>query len=208
VATLRLEKELFRGGFRLVAGVDEVGRGSLFGPVAAAAVILPQDWLLRRPPSWAGAINDSKLLSPGRREELAAAILREASGVGVGLASAAEIDSLNILRATHLAMVRAIESLPVVPDMLLVDGFPIKDVKYRQMGILQGDRKSRSIAAASIVAKVFRDGLIRVLAELYEGYGLDRNKGYGTEEHIRSLKEKGPTGLHRTSFNLGRDRTI
>lgn len=203
MATLRLEKELFRGGFRLVAGVDEVGRGSLFGPVAAAAVILPQDWLIRRPPSWAGAINDSKLLSPARREELAAAILREASGVGVGLASAAEIDSLNILRATHLAMVRAIESLPAAPDMLLVDGFPIKDVKYRQMGILQGDRKSRSIAAASIVAKVFRDGLIKVLAGLYDGYGLDRNKGYGTEEHIRSLKDKGPTGLHRTSFNLG-----
>jgi ribonuclease HII len=203
VATLRLEKELFRGGFRLIAGVDEVGRGSLFGPVAAAAVILPTDWLLRRPPSWAGAINDSKLLSPARREELSAAILRGALGVGVGLASAAEIDSMNILRATHLAMVRAVESLPCVPDMLLVDGFPIKDVKYRQMGILHGDRKSRSIAAASIVAKVFRDGLMRVFAGLYEGYGLDRNKGYGTEEHLRSLKDKGPTGLHRTSFKLG-----
>jgi ribonuclease HII len=203
VATLRLEKELFRGGFRLVAGVDEVGRGSLFGPVAAAAVILPQDWLVRRPPSWAGAIDDSKLLSPALRAELAAAILREAAGVGIGLASAAEIDSLNILRATHLAMVRAVESLPVPPDMLLVDGFPIKDVKYRQMGIPHGDRKSRSIAAASIVAKVFRDGLMRIFAGLYEGYGLDRNKGYGTEEHIRSLKDKGPTGLHRTSFRLG-----
>jgi len=203
VATLRLEKELFRNGYRLVAGVDEVGRGSLFGPVAAAAVILPQDWLLRRPPSWAGAIDDSKLLSPARRAELAAAILREAAGVGVGLASAAEIDSLNILRATHLAMVRAVESLPGAPDMLLVDGFPIKDVKYRQMGIPHGDRKSRSIAAASIVAKVFRDGLMQVFAGLYEGYGLDRNKGYGTEEHIRSLKDKGPTGLHRISFRLG-----
>jgi ribonuclease HII len=203
VATLRLEKELFRGGFRLVAGVDEVGRGSLFGPVAAAAVILPQDWLARRPPSWACAIDDSKLLSPALRAELAAAILREAAGVGVGLASAAEIDSLNILRATHLAMVRAVESLPAPPDMLLVDGFPIKDVKYRQMGIPHGDRKSRSIAAASIVAKVFRDGLMRIFAGLYEGYGLDRNKGYGTEEHIRSLKDKGPTGLHRTSFRLG-----
>jgi len=203
VATLRLEKKLFRGGYRIVAGVDEVGRGSLFGPVAAAAVILPLDWLERRPPSWAGAIDDSKLLSPARREELAAAIIREASGVGIGLASAAEIDSLNILRATHLAMVRAVESLPSAPDMLLVDGFPIKEVKYRQMGIPHGDRKSRSIAAASIVAKVFRDGLMRVFAGLYEGYGLDRNKGYGTEEHIRSLKDKGPTGLHRTSFKLG-----
>ena len=203
MATLRLEKKLFRGGFRFIAGVGEVGRGSLFGPVAAAAVILPPEWLLRRPPSWAGAIDDSKLLSPARRAKLAASILREASGVGGGLASAAEIDSLNILRATHLAMVRAVESLPGAPDMLLVDGFPIKDVKYRQMGIPHGDRKSRSIAAASIVAKVFRDRLMRVFAGLYEGYGLDRNKGYGTEEHIRSLKDRGPTGLHRTSFKLG-----
>ena len=203
MTTLRLEKKLFRGGLRFVAGVDEVGRGSLFGPVAAAAVILPSEWLHRRPPSWAGGIDDSKLLSPARREELAALILREAAGVGIGLASAAEIDALNIYRATHLAMVRAIESLPGSPDMLLVDGFPIKDVKYRQMGILHGDRKSRSIAAASIVAKVFRDGLMRVFAGLYEGYGLDRNKGYGTEEHIRALKEKGPTGLHRTSFKIG-----
>jgi len=203
VATLRLEKQLTRGGSRLVAGVDEVGRGSLFGPVVAAAVVLPADWILRRPPAWAGAINDSKLLSPVRRAELAAALLREAPGVGVGLASAAEIDALNIYRATHLAMVRAIESLPAPPDVILVDGFPIKDVNYRQMGIPRGDRKCRSIAAASIVAKVFRDSLMQIYDALYEGYGLARNKGYGTEEHIRSLKERGPTSLHRTSFKLG-----
>jgi ribonuclease HII len=203
VATLRLEKELARGGARLVAGVDEVGRGSLFGPVVAAAVVLPADWLIHRPPAWAGAIDDSKLLTPSRRTELAAALLREAAAVGVGLASASEIDALNIYRATHLAMVRAVESLPAPPDVLLVDGFPIKDVKYRQMGILRGDRKSRSIAAASIVAKVFRDGLMQIFDAVYEGYGLARNKGYGTEEHIRSLKDKGPTGLHRTSFKLG-----
>ncbi|OGD16784.1 MAG: ribonuclease HII [Candidatus Aminicenantes bacterium RBG_16_63_14] len=203
MATLRLEKKLYRGGSRLVAGVDEVGRGSLFGPVVAAAVVLPPEWLLHRPPAWAGAIDDSKLLSPGKRAKLAAALLREASGVGLGLASAAEIDALNIYRATHLAMVRAVESLPVLPDVLLVDGVPIKDVKYRQMGIPQGDRKSRSIAAASIVAKVFRDGLMQIFDALYEGYGLARNKGYGTGEHIRSLKDRGPTGLHRTSFKLG-----
>jgi ribonuclease HII len=203
VATLRLEKELARGGARLVAGVDEVGRGSLFGPVVAAAVVLPADWLIHRPPAWASAIDDSKLLTPSRRTELAAALLREAAAVGVGLASASEIDALNIYRATHLAMVRAVESLPAPPDVLLVDGFPIKDVKYRQMGIPRGDRKSRSIAAASIVAKVFRDGLMQIFDAVYEGYGLARNKGYGTEEHIRSLKDKGPTGLHRTSFKLG-----
>jgi ribonuclease HII len=203
VATLRLEKELYRGGARLVAGIDEVGRGSLFGPVVAAAVVLPEAWLSGRPPAWAGAVDDSKVLTRARREELAAVILREAAGVGVGLASATEIDEMNIFRATHAAMVRAIEGLPVPPDILLVDGFPIKDVKYRQMGIPQGDRKCRSIAAASIVAKVFRDGLMKVFDALYEGYGLARNKGYGTEEHIRALRERGPTGLHRTSFRLG-----
>jgi len=203
VASLRLEKKLARDGARLVAGVDEVGRGSLFGPVVAAAVILPADWLIRRPPAWVSDIDDSKLVAPPRRAELAAALIREAYGVGVGLASATEIDALNIYQAAQLAMVRAIDSLPDPPDVLLVDGFPIKGVKYRQMGIPQGDRRSRSIAAASIVAKVFRDGLMETFDSLYEGYGLARNKGYGTEEHLRALREKGPTGLHRTSFKLG-----
>ena len=203
MASLRLEKELARGGARRIAGIDEVGRGSLFGPVVAAAVILPAEWLLRRPPAWVGDVDDSKLVPPARRAELAAALLREAAAVGVGLASATEIDALNIHRAAQLAMVRAVESLPDPPDVLLVDGFRIKEVKYRQMGIPRGDRTSRSIAAASIVAKVFRDGLMTTFDALYEGYGLARNKGYGTEEHLRALREKGPTGLHRTSFKLG-----
>jgi ribonuclease HII len=203
VASLRLEKELARDGARLVAGVDEVGRGSLFGPVVAAAVVLPAEWILRRPPAWVSDIDDSKLVAPARRAELAALLLRETAGVAVGLASATEIDTLNIHRAAHLAMVRAIGGLPDPPDVLLVDGFPIKDVNYRQMGIPRGDRMSRSIAAASIVAKVFRDGLMTTFDALYEGYGLARNKGYGTEEHLRALRERGPTGLHRTSFKLG-----
>ena len=203
MASLRLEKELARGGARLVAGVDEVGRGSLFGPVVAAAVVLPADWLLGRPPAWVSDIDDSKLVAPARRAELAALLLRESAGVAVGLASTTEIDALNIHHAAHLAMVRAIGGLTEPPDVLLVDGFPIKDVNYRQMGIPQGDRKSRSIAAASIVAKVFRDGLMTTFDALYEGYGLARNKGYGTEEHLRALRERGPTGLHRTSFKLG-----
>lgn len=203
MASLRFEKKLARDGAGTIAGVDEVGRGSLFGPVVAAAVVLPAEWLLRRPPAWTAEIDDSKLVSPPRRVELAAALLREASAVGLGLASATEIDTLNIHRAAHLAMVRAVESLPDPPDVLLVDGFPIKEVNYRQMGIPRGDRLSRSIAAASIVAKVFRDGLMRTFDDLYEGYGLARNKGYGTEEHLRALRERGPTGLHRTSFKLG-----
>ena len=203
MATLRLEKELTRGGARSIAGVDEVGRGSLFGPVVAAAVILPSDWLARRPPAWVSDVVDSKLLRPARRSELAASLLREAAAVGLGLASAREIDDLNILRATHLAMARALANLAQPPDFVLVDGFPIKDVDYRQMGIPRGDRTCRSIAAASIVAKVFRDGLMRIFDGVYEGYGLARNKGYGTEDHLRSLRERGPSGLHRTSFKLG-----
>jgi len=203
VASFRLEKELARGGARRIAGLDEVGRGSLFGPVVAAAVILPADWLLRRPPAWVSDIDDSKLVAAPRRSELAAALLREAAGVGIGMASATEIDTLNIYQAARLAMVRALGSLPEPPDVLLVDGFPIKEVDYRQMGVPQGDRTSRSIAAASIVAKVFRDGLMATFDSLYEGYGLARNKGYGTEEHLRALKERGPTGLHRASFKLG-----
>jgi ribonuclease HII len=203
VASLRLEKELFRGGARLIAGIDEVGRGSLFGPVVAAAVVLPGAWLTGRPPAWAGDIDDSKIVTPSRRAALAAVLLEEAAAVGLGLASASEIDEVNIHRAAQLAMVRAVESLPDPPDILLVDGFAIKEVKYRQMGIPRGDRTSRSIAAASIVAKVFRDGLMTTFDALYEGYGLARNKGYGTEEHLRALREKGPTGLHRTSFKLG-----
>jgi ribonuclease HII len=203
LASFRLEKELARGGARRIAGIDEVGRGSLFGPVVAAAVILPADWLVRRPPAWVSDIDDSKIVAAPRRSELAAALLREASGVGVGLASSTEIDALNIYQASRLAMVRAIESLPEPPDVLLVDGFPIKELNYRQMGVPRGDRLSRSIAAASIVAKVFRDGLMATFDALYEGYGLARNKGYGTEEHLRALKDKGPTGLHRASFKLG-----
>jgi len=203
VASFRLEKELARSGARLIAGIDEVGRGSLFGPVVAAAVILPPEWLVRRPPAWVSDIDDSKIVPAPRRAELAAALLREAAGVGVGLASATEIDTVNIYQAARLAMIRAIESLPETPEILLVDGYPIKEVNYRQMGIPQGDRSSRSIAAASIVAKVFRDGLMATFDALYEGYGLLRNKGYGTEEHLRALKDKGPTGLHRASFKLG-----
>jgi ribonuclease HII len=203
VTGFKTEKGLLREGFLSVAGCDEVGRGSLFGPVAAAAVILPPAWFLRRPPAWAREIVDSKLVPPTKRLELGARLLAEAEGVGVGLASSAEIDEKNIFWATRLAMIRAVENLARPVDFLLVDGFPLKDVEYRQMGIPQGDRKCVSIAAASIVAKVFRDSLLDDLDAVYEGYGLARNKGYGTEEHFRCLKAKGPTGLHRMSFKLG-----
>jgi ribonuclease HII len=203
VTGFKIEKALFRDGFRSVAGCDEVGRGALFGPVVAAAVVLPPAWFLRRPPAWARQVDDSKRLSATKRMELAARLLCDAESLGIGMASSAEIDEKNIYWAAQLAMKRAIENLSGPVDWLLVDGFPLKDVQYRQTGVPQGDRKCLSIAAASIVAKVFRDDLLDAWAGIYGGYGLERNKGYGTEEHFRCLKEKGPTGLHRMSFKLG-----
>ncbi len=200
--SLRFEKEFYREGLRRIAGLDEVGRGSLFGPVVAAAVILPAAWIERRAPAWSRRIDDSKVLTDAQKVDLAVRILREAEGLGVGTASSAEIDAMNIFRASQTAMLRAVANLGLPPDILLVDGLPLKDVNYRQMGIAQGDGKCLSIAAASIVAKVFRDGLMEAFDAVYEGYGLARNKGYGTEEHFRSLREKGPTALHRMSFKL------
>jgi ribonuclease HII len=203
VAGFKFERDLLREGCRSVAGVDECGRGSLFGPVVAAAIILPSWWCLRRPPAWARRINDSKLLQPTKRMELGALLLSEAEALGIGMASSAEIDERNIFWASQMAMKRAVKNLSRPVDVLLVDGFALKDVEYRQMGIPQGDRTCMSIAAASIVAKVFRDGLMDEFDAVYAGYGLARNKGYGTEEHLRSLRARGPTGLHRMSFKLG-----
>jgi ribonuclease HII len=203
VAAFKIERDLFRTGCRAVAGVDEVGRGCLFGPVVAGAVVLPSDWFLLHPPAWVRKINDSKLLPATKRVELAGLLLREAEALGIGAASSAEIDEENIYWATQTAMKRAIENLTGPVDCFLIDGYPLKDVKYRQMGIPQGDRKSVSIAAASIVAKVFRDALMEAFDAVYGGYGLARNKGYGTEEHFRGLRTHGPTGLHRMSFKLG-----
>jgi ribonuclease HII len=203
VAGFKIERDLLRTGCRSIAGLDEVGRGALFGPVVAAAIVLPSAWCLRRPPPWARKINDSKLLSPTKRRELGAMLLTEAEALGIGMASSAEIDERNIYWASQMAMKRAVENLSGSVDFLLVDGFALKDVHYRQMGIPQGDRTCMSIAAASIVAKVFRDGLMDAFDVVYGGYGLARNKGYGTEEHFRCLRVLGPTGLHRMSFKLG-----
>ncbi len=201
--TFRLEKDLFRRGHRRTAGVDEVGRGSLFGPVVAAAVVLPEKWLTGRPPAWARAIDDSKLLVPARRKTLASALLHEAESLGIGIASSAEIDTLNIFRASQLAMRRALENLVPPPDLILVDGVALREVNYPQMALPRGDRRCVSIAAASIVAKVFRDDLMDFYETVYSGYGLSRNKGYGTDEHFRGLRDKGPTCLHRVTFKLG-----
>ena len=176
-----------------IAGVDEVGRGPLFGPVAAAAVIL-------EPGSEILYLNDSKKLSEARREALYDEIMEKAAAVGVGMVSAARIDEINILQATYEAMREAVSQLSPRPDYLLVDAVTIPGISVPQLGIIKGDAKSLSIAAASIIAKVTRDRLMYEYDALYPGYGLAKNKGYGTAEHIEALRRLGPTPLHRRSF--------
>jgi len=208
VPDFHLEREFWNTGCRRVAGVDEAGRGCLFGPVVAAAVVfpplfggLPEDrtgW-----PPWLSEVDDSKLLSPARRERLARFILAGAEAVGLGLVHPAEIDRLNIYWASLEAMRRAVADLDQPPDGLLLDGFPLKDVNYPQRPVHGGDRASVSIAAASIIAKVFRDDAVIRLDSMFEGYGLARHKGYGTPEHYRALARLGPTPYHRRSFRLG-----
>ena len=176
-----------------IAGVDEVGRGPLAGPVVAAAVILPSDYEIT-------GLNDSKKLSEKRREAMDEIIRREAVSFGIGLISQDRIDEINILQATYEAMRLALEQLSPAPDMILADAVTIPGIETRQLPIIKGDAKSASIAAASIIAKVYRDHLMIEYDSLYPEYGFARNKGYGTKEHINALKEFGPTPLHRKSF--------
>ena len=185
------EKEYENCG--LICGIDEVGRGPFAGPVVAGAVILPKDHPILY-------LNDSKKLSEKKREQLYDVIMEEAVAVGIGMASPARIDEINILQATYEAMRKAIENLNVMPDVLLNDAVTIPGVPMRQVPIIKGDAKSVSIAAASIVAKVTRDRLMVEYDEILPGYGFARNKGYGTKEHIEALKELGPTPIHRRSF--------
>ncbi|MBA4157193.1 MAG: ribonuclease HII [Gemmatimonadetes bacterium] len=191
---LEAERAFWSRGFQRVAGVDEVGRGPLAGPVVAVAVILPTDVCI------AGA-DDSKRLSPSHRVELAAEIVATALTVGIGAASSREIDTLNIRVATALAMQRAVARLRVRPDHLLVDGLPVPELgRDFHTGIVGGDRTVHSISCASIVAKVTRDRLMDRLAVKHPGFGWERNKGYGTPEHLAGLRARGPTRHHRFSF--------
>ncbi len=177
----------------LIGGIDEVGRGPLAGPVVAACVILPKDCKLLY-------VNDSKQLSEKKRDELYDRIMAEAVSVGVGIVSHTVIDEINILQATYQAMREAVDRMPVKPRRILVDAVTIPGLTIPQRGIVKGDAKSISIAAASIVAKVTRDRMMVELAEKYPGYGFDGNKGYGSAEHIRALKTIGPCEIHRRSF--------
>ena len=187
------ERALERSGFARVAGVDEVGRGCLAGPVVAAAVILDR----RRP---VAGLRDSKLLSRRRREALAAEIRARAVAVGVGEADAREIESMNILRATLLAMGRAVGALSTPPDYVLVDALRIPGLDVPQEGLVRGDRRIACIAAASIVAKVHRDALMCGWHERLPGYRFDLHKGYGTPVHLAALRRLGVSPLHRATF--------
>jgi len=188
----RFEREARSRGFQRIAGVDEAGRGSLFGPVFAAAVILSRERPVR-------GLRDSKQLPAGRREELALEIRSSAEAWAVAWAEADEIDRINIYQASRLAMKRAVEKLDPPPDFLLVDALAI-DVPVPQRALIKGDARCRSIAAASILAKVDRDACLRAWDAVYPLYGLAESKGYGTPEHLRALAIHGPTPRHRASF--------
>jgi ribonuclease HII len=187
-----LERELRARGFHAIAGVDEVGRGALFGAVVAAAVILSPDRPVR-------GLNDSKLLEPERREVLAGRVRERAVAWAVAAVDAATIDSINIYQASRLAMRMAVNRLNPAPDFLLVDAVSI-DLPLPQRGLIKGDMRCHAIAAASIVAKVHRDALMRTWDKVFPEYGLASHKGYSTPEHCDSLERYGPTPLHRLSF--------
>jgi len=180
-------------GFRRVCGLDEAGRGPLAGPVVAAAVTFSRDVHII-------GLADSKVLRPAARARLVPVIREAALGVGVGAASPGEIDRLNILRASLLAMARAVDSLPFEPDFLLVDGIHTVPLPIPQQTLVRGDATSTAVAAASVLAKEHRDSLMRELGQIYPGYGFDQHKGYPTLTHLEALRRLGPTPVHRASF--------
>ncbi|MBH0188101.1 MAG: ribonuclease HII [Nitrospira sp.] len=187
------EQEARRCGYRRIAGIDEAGRGPLAGPVVAAAVILPVHVRLV-------GVDDSKQLSEAERERLYPGILEKAVGVGIGVADAGEIDTLNILEATRLAMRRAIENVAPLPDYLLTDAVILPDIRIPLRPIIKGDALSLSIAAASIIAKVTRDRLMAAYHERFPQYNFLSHKGYGTAEHLQRLAQFGPCSIHRRTF--------
>ncbi len=190
---LRVERELWAAGFARIAGVDEVGVGPLAGPVVAAAVIVSPQMRIR-------GIDDSKKLSALRREELAEQIRDGAIGVGIGMADPREIDRLNIYQAALEAMRRAVAALPCSPDHLVVDARRIPQVEVPQLSLIGGDGRSYSVAAASIVAKVTRDAMMRELDGQYPQYGFRAHMGYGTPQHLAAIERFGPCPIHRRSF--------
>jgi ribonuclease HII len=188
-----IERRLRDSGFRAVAGTDEVGRGCLAGPVVAACVILDGD------PTLFG-VNDSKQVDAIDRIAVCRLIVSRARAVSIGVVEASTIDRINILRASKLAMMQAVEDLEVRPDILLLDAVTLESLEMPQVPLIGGDRRSVSIAAASIVAKVYRDLLMESYHERYPVYGFNQNRGYGTEGHQAALRMYGPSPIHRKSF--------
>lgn len=190
---LEFEQKAMDNGYKAVCGVDEAGRGPLAGPVCAAAVILPENTVIE-------GVNDSKKLTEKKRELLFDVIKASALSYSIAYASVAEIEELNILNATMLAMKRAVESLEIKPDFAMIDGNRVPQLSIDSEPIVKGDAKSMSIACASILAKVSRDKLLYDYAKQYPQYGFDKHKGYGTKLHIEMIKEYGPCPYHRMSF--------
>ena len=188
-----LENEIYAEGFSLLCGVDEAGRGPLAGPVCAAAVILPRGLVV-------DGLNDSKKLTEKKREELYSVIQKEAVSFGVAFASVEEIEALNILGATFLAMNRALEQLNPQPELALIDGNRNAGIRFSSRCVVKGDAKCADIAAASILAKVTRDRYMLEQAALYPEYRFEQHKGYGTKLHYEALREYGPSPIHRMSF--------
>jgi len=194
------ERELRARGFRAVAGVDEVGRGALFGPVVAAAVILSPARPVR-------GLNDSKLLEPQRREVLAERIRARAVAWAVAAVDAATIDSVNIYQASRIAMRVAVGRLDPAPDFVLTDAVPL-EIPFPQQALIKGDARCQAIAAASIIAKVYRDACMRAWDAVFPEYGLAEHKGYATPEHRLALREHGLTPLHRLSYEPVRELAV
>jgi ribonuclease HII len=187
------EREAYKKGFSYIAGIDEAGRGPLAGPVVGAAVVLPKDIFIK-------GLNDSKKLSEKKREELFDIIKKEALDIGIGMVDQNEIDEINILNAAKKAMALAVKNLKSTPDILLVDAENLEGQEIKQISIVKGDALSISIAAASIIAKVTRDRLMKEMDEEYPQYGFLNHKGYGTKEHINAIKKYGICPIHRISF--------
>jgi len=195
---LNFERVLWKSGRRAIAGVDEAGTGPLAGPVVAAAVVFS-------PGTEIAGIDDSKQIDAETRSKLEAVIRRTAAGVAIGIADVGEIDDINIYQAALLAMRRAVEALPSVPDHLLIDARTIPGVSIPQNAFSKGDGINFSIAAASIIAKTYRDRLMEEMDQKYPGYGFMRHKGYGTPEHQEAIRRLGPSPVHRLSFGLIRE---
>ena len=190
---LQFEKNVWDKGITYIAGVDEVGRGPLAGPVVAAAVILPKDFVLY-------GVDDSKKLSEKKRDEYYTYIINNAISYGVGMIQSERIDEINIYEATKEAMLQALNKLTITPEYLLIDAMKLP-IEISQESIIKGDARSISIACASIVAKVVRDRLMKELHQTYPHYGFDKNAGYGTKDHLEGLKNYGYTEVHRKSFS-------